>query len=274
MNDMKLGKLGIFMEKGSWKSPIKKVLVPATFFVYLIQCGPGQKNESEVLKTINKAPTAKEITDTIKTSPFTFYVNLKTNRMSYFSQGKLKEQWNVATADVTGEHHDGEPQITPQGIYSTDSIVHCPSWFPSKPVDPLTGKKVTDEKRRFEIFEQYPETYGPCGAQNPLGKYVIWFKGPYGIHGNVNESILKIPDPEKRRVSGGCIRNPNAKIKALFHDVLRFYPSLKSFSEQVKVAEQLPKEAPKSMLKKWIELDARIIVVNEAKDPVSFAPFR
>ncbi len=171
------------------------------------------------------------------TSPFAIRINLTTNRLSYLNDGVVVAQWNVATGDVTGKLHDGRPQFTPPGVYSVEDFVHCPQWMPRNPVDPKTGKPVEDDASRMRIFEENPSIYGGCGANNPLGKYVLWFSGPYGLHGNSNESVLKRATADARRVSGGCVRNPNEKISWLFHDILNKSKVYSGFSKKVKTLE-------------------------------------
>ena len=150
-------------------------------------------------------------------SKLALQINLKSNRVTLYKSGKAVDQWNIASADVSGEFHDKIAQSTPTGIFAVEDMQACPEWLPRSPKDPATGKVATNEAERREIFKKNPDLFGPCGAKNPLGKYVIWFHGEYGVHGNAAEWILELANPDERRVSGGCIRNPNAKIKDVFH---------------------------------------------------------
>ncbi|MEY4065418.1 MAG: hypothetical protein RIR26_1626 [Pseudomonadota bacterium] len=192
-------------------------------------------------------------------------INLKTNRVTLYRSGKAVDQWNVASADVTGEFHDKVPQSTPTGIFAVEDMQACPVWLPKSPKNPATGKLAADEKERQEIFKNNPEIFGPCGAKNPLGQYVIWFNGEYGVHGNAAEWILELQNPEERRVSGGCIRNPNEKIKDLFHLVLDSFSNLAAFKNQVTAVEG---SAVKTTLTQSLaSVDMKVVVGQWAADP-------
>lgn len=192
-------------------------------------------------------------------------INLKTNRMSLYKGGQVSGQWNIASADVTGEFHDKQPQSTPTGIFAVEDMQACPEWLPRAPQDPKTGRVATNEKERWEIIKANPDLFGACGKSNPLGKYAIWFHGAYGVHGNSAEWILELANPEERRVSGGCIRNPNDKIKDLFHLVIDQFAPLASFKNDVLKLESSPQ---KSTLTKSLKgIDFKVVVGNWANDP-------
>lgn len=185
-------------------------------------------------------------------------INLKTNRVTLFKSGKAVDQWNVASADVSGEFHDKVPQATPTGVFAVEDMQACPVWLPRHPKNPLTGKVAENEKERQEIFKNNPDLYGPCGAKNPLGQYVIWFDGEYGVHGNAAEWILELANPEERRVSGGCIRNPNEKIRDLFHLVMDTFPQLRSFKTKVDGLESAT--VKKTLTQSLYGVDMKVVV--------------
>lgn len=200
-------------------------------------------------------------------SKMAILVNLQTNKTTIYKDRRAVGQWKIASADVTGEFHDNEPQNTPTGIFAAEDMQVCPEWLPRSPTDPKTGKVAANEQERMAIIKANPDLFGPCGAKNPLGKYVVWFHGPYGTHGNAAEWILEIPDPEQRRVSGGCIRNPNNKIRDLFHQVLDTYSDLSSFKPKVLAMEAAAQKDKKTLTQGLSKTDLKVVVGRWAKDP-------
>lgn len=214
-------------------------------------------------------------------SRMAFKVNLRTNRATLYKAGVAVDQWNIASADISGLYHNGEVQYTPTGIYTVDDFQMCPAWYPRNPINPATGLVVRSEVERAAVFAKNPSLYGPCGARNPLGRYVIWFNGAYGLHGNSNESILELPKANDRRVSGGCIRNPNNKIREVFHSILNTFDSLGGYKEQVLAMESRPMNARGTLTKTGSGLDVRVIVghwptdsaINASEEnPTTLAP--
>lgn len=195
-------------------------------------------------------------------------VNLQTNRATIYKDGQALKQWNIASADVTGEFHDKIPQSTPTGVFAVEDMQVCPTWLPRAPKDPKTGKVAENEAERARIFKENPSLFGPCGASNPLGSYAIWFHGEYGIHGNAAEWILELANAEERRVSGGCIRNPNSKIKDLFHMVLDTYPEIAGFKNSVLAMESAAAKDKKTLTQSLNKTDMKVIVGRWAQDPV------
>lgn len=196
-----------------------------------------------------------------------FRLNLKTNRATMYKDGVAVDQWNIASADVSGEWHNGQAQYTPTGVFNVEDMQMCPSWYPRQPVNPKTGRIVSSEQERQQVFAQNPQIYGPCGSRNPLGRYVLWFNGAYGMHGNSNEEILEFADPNDRRVSGGCIRNPNAKIRSVFHTVLDSFDALGGFTSQVDSMEGRALDDRWTITKGVSALSMRVVVGNWSLDP-------
>jgi hypothetical protein len=192
-------------------------------------------------------------------------INLQSNRITLYKSGKVADQWNIASADVTGEFHNKEPQSTPTGIFAVEDMQACPEWLPRAPQDPKTGKVASNEKERWEIINANPELFGACGKSNPLGHYAIWFHGAYGVHGNSAEWILELNNPEERRVSGGCIRNPNMKIKELFHLAIDSFPQIASYRSEVLNLESSSKKVTKTQSLKGI--DFKVVVGHWNQDP-------
>lgn len=120
-------------------------------------------------------------------------VNLSTNRLSFVVDGRVEAEWNIGS----GKDNDGN--ITPVGSYKILFKDRCSVWLPK-------GKGVQ----------------GPCRDSNPLGDFQVWFhKGrTYGLHGTNEEALLADKTtPEERRVSGGCVRNPNEQMAWLYRRV-------------------------------------------------------
>ncbi|NBO39231.1 hypothetical protein EBU99_11680 [bacterium] len=200
-------------------------------------------------------------------SRLAFKVNLRTNRITLYKGGLAIDQWNIASADVSGAYHSGRAQFTPTGIYTVDDLQMCPAWYPRDPVNPNTGRVVASEAERTAVFAANPSLYGPCGARNPLGRYVLWFNGAYGLHGNAAEEILELANANERRVSGGCIRNPNEKIKSLFHTILETFDSLSGYASSVAAMESRSLNERWTITKSVNTLDMRVVVGNWSADP-------
>lgn len=235
-----------------------------SLMIVLNACGGPSSNKSTETGRIGEVSNKSLVAESLS-KRFAIRVNLTTNRLSYLNDGVVVDQWNIATGDVTGKNHSGTPKYTPPGVYAVDEFVHCPQWMPRSPIDPKTGKEVTNEESRFKVFSENPKVYGACGASNPLGEYVMWFSGPYGLHGNANEKILQLKNSESRRVSGGCIRNPNAKVKWMFHDILTKSNAYKEYSQKVLAMETSSKK--RTVSGSVNGLGVRVVVDYFDRDP-------
>jgi len=118
-------------------------------------------------------------------------VNITSNKLFYYENGILIDSWNVGTARAG--------KVTPPGTYSVREKEKCPPYFGSLGDHNVPG----------------------CIPENPFGRRVLWFIGNiYGVHGTNQEYLLgPSSTAASRRVSGGCVRNPNAKIEWLFDRV-------------------------------------------------------
>jgi hypothetical protein len=222
--------------------------------------------DSEVMWYQSSSSNPVKVKDALSAT-IAFQVNLTTNRVTLFKKGVALDQWNIASGDTSGAYHRGISQYTPTGIFNVEDIQMCPAWYPRSPVNPATGRVVTSEAERAAVFARNPSLYGACGANNPLGRYALWFNGAYGLHGNSNESILELPTAAQRRVSGGCVRNPNAKIKQAFHTVLDSFDSLAAFSGTVAAHEAKGSQARSTITKSVSSLDMKVIVGYWNTDP-------
>ena len=236
----------------------------------LSSCLPRPNIDSQPKLLVEPDLSREKVAQAIKASDYTLLVNQTTNRLTYYVGGKPVDQWNIASADITGQSHKvnevPEKQTTPTGIFTAHDIQHCPSWYPRKPFNPKTGKITTDPEERKTIFEENRDLYGPCGKTNPLGKFALWFDGTYGVHGNASEWILDL-EVEDRRVSGGCIRNPNHKIQKVFTDIINRLPEFKTkFAENI----NKPNDQRKTLTAYAIpeKVLVYIIVGNWDSDPV------
>jgi hypothetical protein len=120
-------------------------------------------------------------------------VNLTTNRLSFIVDGIVEAEWNVGSGKDTAEN------ITPVGNYSVLFKDRCSVWLPKDKVK-----------------------QGPCRSSNPLGDFQVWFhKGrTYGLHGTNEEKLLVSgTHAEQRRVSAGCVRNPNEQMAWLYRRI-------------------------------------------------------
>ena len=221
--------------------------------------------DAEVMWAVSGSSGA-EVENALRTQ-VAFRLNLKTNRATMYKNGLAVDQWNIASADVSGEWHNGQPQSTPTGVFNVEDMQMCPAWYPRQPVNPATGRIVGSEQERQQVFAQNPQIYGPCGSKNPLGRYVLWFNGAYGMHGNSNEEILEFSDPNDRRVSGGCVRNPNAKIRSVFHSVVDTFDALADFGSQVDAMEGRSLDDRWTITKGVSNLSMRVVVGNWSADP-------
>lgn len=247
-------------------------LASAATLAAVTACGKMDDLESAIQWVASPGMSQAEV-DTALKATLAVQLNLKTNRATLYRDGVPSQQWNIASADVTGIYHNGESKITPEGIYGIEDLEHCPVWRPRDPVNPATGKVAQTEAERWSIFNSQPDVYGPCGARNPLGNYVFWFQGPYGMHGNSAEEILRLKNPEDRRVSGGCVRNPNAKIKEIFHLALDTFSELNGYKAGVLAMESEAASRKRTLTQSARSINMRVVVGRWANDPaVSGAP--
>ena len=207
----------------NWKKRSVSVgITSITALGVLASCGKAalQKN-SQLQSVIVDDFTAADVQEALAQNQ-AILINLTSNEVTYYESGRPIDTWNIATADVSGEFHNGYAKVTPTGIYDLETITRCPTWRPQLYHYNDTGRVAFTQAELEQEFASKPEVYGACGSENPLGKYVMWFWGPYGFHGNNAEYILNLP-AEERRVTGGCVRNPNARIQEIFGKVLARY---------------------------------------------------
>jgi len=121
-------------------------------------------------------------------TPRKIVINLTSNQLSYYENGTLMDRWNVGTARLG--------KTTPTGFFYVREKEKCPPYFGSRGDHNTPG----------------------CTPANPFGPRILWFIGHlYGVHGTNQEYLIDSnSSPSSRRVSGGCIRNPNQKILWLF----------------------------------------------------------
>ena len=243
-----------------------KTLVFLMLYLTANACKPFQST-SDTKHLVSEDLSDESVAYAIK-ADFALKINLTTNRLTYYRNGEFKDQWNVATADILGRTQRSTKE-TPTGIFSAHAIEHCPKWLPSAPKDPNNNNIpviVVDEETaelRRKILDGNPKLYGPCGATNPLGAYAIWFYDTYGTHGTAKEAILDLP-VEDRRVSAGCIRNPNEKIKQIFDDVLTKLPDFRGEVDKNIAAKQKQTVA---MDPRSAKVRINIIIGNWDTDP-------
>lgn len=216
---------------------IIKIIFFIKVVIHLGACG-GSEVSSRLHHSITSDVSLETVKRMVGTTERLVIVNLATSRSTYITYpGQIMGSWNSVTADVTGYWHKREgtkvPQSTPPGVYSIHTIQHCPVWRPASPKDPATKKRAQNEADRQRIFDENPEIYGPCGELNPLGEYVAWFYGAYGWHGSALAHHWRfVSELPLRRASGGCIRNPQDRTRAIFGDFLE-HPAFREFKNRV-----------------------------------------
>lgn len=234
----------------------------------------AQDASSELHYMLTDELDKSEILAVIANTPLVIVVNLTTNRSTIIKEGTVIDAWNSATADLTGEWHvrDGvlESQVTPPGIYTVHDIEHCPAWLPSRPAGlKLTGDETKDYLARLKIFEEQADLYGPCGKNNPLGEFALWFWSAYGYHGTTPQAsyILNLPADE-RYVSGGCVRNPPQKIEKVYSLILNELTDSAEYQATVIANRQAE---TRTTLTRNISEDYRVMmVVGEFKRDLPF----
>lgn len=249
------------------KVQLQQLGVVASAVLLSVSCAKKSSDQDAQLQWFTSGSSDPVRVNDALQSTIAFQVNLTTNRITLYKKGVALDQWNIASGDTSGAFHRGISQYTPTGIFNVEDIQMCPGWYPRSPINPATGRIVQSEAERAAVFARNPTLYGACGANNPLGRYALWFNGAYGLHGNSNESILELPTAAQRRVSGGCVRNPNGKIKQVFHTVLESFESLTAFSGSVAALEAKGTQARTTLTKSVSSLDMRVVVGYWSQDP-------
>ena len=159
---------------------MKLTLFQVTLIAFIlspISCKQTE-NSANLKHLVDEELTDEKVKKALE-AEFAIKINLTTNKLSYYRSGELQDQWNIASADVTGAYHkvDGknEKQMNITGIFTAHDIEHCPSWWPRKPFDPVSKKYVEDPEERLRVLRENKSLYGPCGKSNPLGSYAMWF---------------------------------------------------------------------------------------------------
>ncbi|MCY4444391.1 MAG: L,D-transpeptidase [Proteobacteria bacterium] len=211
-------------------------------------CSMIEQPTSQLQYLVSEDVSKDRVLQTIASTELVVIVNVGSNRSTIIRDGVVVDQWNSVTGDITGNDHrlpegDPVPKMTPYGIYTFDEIDHCPVWYPGAVLDEDSNTFVSfgaDSPEYWKIINDNQDVYGPCGVNNPLGEYVVWFNNDYGYHGTAasTEWILRQSTVSNRRVSGGCIRNPPEKI-SMFFEMLIDEPELKSYKDSVNKNRQV-----------------------------------
>ena len=159
--------------------------------------------------------------------PVVVVLDQKSHRATLISRGVVGSSWVYFSK-----------QALKPGIYNIDKLEYCPLWRPDQIIQPKSKQRLRVGDAGYEKWvEENPQLYGACGAENPLGAFMLGFHGEYALHGT-SLSLdrrwrdLKIGAHQKVVAPFTFITNPSSKIKKLFHDVM-FVLGLKDFSHKV-----------------------------------------
>lgn len=248
---------------------MKNLLAGILCFLTLVGCKHQEYyNDSDIKALISSDPSFEQIKQQLD-KDFFVIVNIQTNRLTVIKNGMAISQWNIATGDVSGGNHEGIAKYTPTGLFTINQFINCPHWYPSDVKDE-NGQTPDTWEGKMQIYNKYPEIYGPCGTQNPLGESFMWFYGEYGLHGNSDSSVLRRRNPADRAVSGGCIRNPNKLVNRLMTSITKHYkrysPKFDKFLKDIKADRKKTRSDRQEIILDVTELEIPILIGQWDRD--------
>ena len=116
--------------------------------------------------------------------------------------------WSAPAGTGTGFRLQGQGHRwkfdTPKGLFKVRRKEKDPLWIPP-------DWYYVEKGIRIPPVESRP------GLPGVMGTTAVYLGDGLAIHGTNNPAILLSPDPEKRRVSHGCIRLTNEAARELYH---------------------------------------------------------
>lgn len=133
-------------------------------------------------------------------------VHLAENRV-FVAEGR-QAIWSAPAGTGTGFRLQGQGHRwkfdTPKGLFKIRRMEKDPLWIPP-------DWYYVEKGRKIPPFESRP------GLPGVMGTTAVYLGDGLAIHGTNNPTLLLNPDPEKRRVSHGCIRLTNEAARELYH---------------------------------------------------------
>ena len=133
-------------------------------------------------------------------------VHLAENRV--FVVDGTEAMWSAPAGTGTGFRLAGQGKnwkfTTPKGLFKILRKEKDPLWIPP-------DWYYVEKGRKIPSFESRP------GLPGVMGTTAIYLGDGLAIHGTNSPALLLNPDPEKRRVSHGCIRLTNEAARELYH---------------------------------------------------------
>ncbi len=133
-------------------------------------------------------------------------VHLAENRV--FVIDGTEAVWSAPAGTGTGFRLAGQGQrwkfTTPKGLFKILRKEKDPLWIPP-------DWYYVEKGIRIPPFESRP------GLPGVMGTTAVYLGDGLAIHGTNSPGLLLNPDPEKRRVSHGCIRLTNEAARELYH---------------------------------------------------------
>lgn len=119
--------------------------------------------------------------------------------------------WSAPVGTGTGFRLDGDRESwdfdTPRGVFRVERKEKDPVW-------------IMPDWAFVERGQRIPPPDSPLRRQEgALGSTALYIGYELAIHGTDQPELVLDPDPEKRRVSHGCIRMTDEDARRLFHEV-------------------------------------------------------
>lgn len=194
-------------------SVIRRALVAAAYGVGVSIAVPAHasgQSEVEATPRLDGAPSGQVLAEPlIETDGPYVVVHLKQNRVFIFDGRRAV--WSAPAGTGTGFRLAGAGQrwtfTTPKGLFKVvrkekDPLWEAPDWYFVE-----RGRSVPPEGDPRRII---------AGV---MGNTAVYLGDGIAIHGTHDPDRLLNPDPDRRRISHGCIRLTNESARELFHQV-------------------------------------------------------
>lgn len=194
-------------------SVIRRALVAAAYGVGVSIAVPAHasgQSEVEATPRLDGAPSGQVLAEPlIETDGPYVVVHLKQNRVFIFDGRRAV--WSAPAGTGTGFRLAGAGQrwtfTTPKGLFKVvrkekDPLWEAPDWYFVE-----RGRSVPPEGDPRRII---------AGV---MGNTAVYLGDGIAIHGTHDPDRLLNPEPDRRRISHGCIRLTNESARELFHQV-------------------------------------------------------
>jgi hypothetical protein len=179
-----------------------------SLIIVVLAAGPGEVR-GQALVPPGDDPGARFLDAPLDPGEPYIVIRLEQNRLLLVDGPDIL--WSAPVATGTGFRLDGDRESwafdTPRGVFRVERKEKDPVW-------------IMPDWAFVERGEPIPPPDSPRRrVEGTLGSTALYIGHQLAIHGTDRPELVLDPDPDRRRVSHGCIRMTDEDARRLFHDV-------------------------------------------------------